>query len=144
MDKGNLARIESGYGLVSLLVPLADVVDRRHPLCLLSDRMNWSHLAAKFADMATNSIWPPIPFRLHAALYFLKHTFHVPSESIVDRWLENPYWQYFSGEMHFRHRAPLDLKTVQQFDQLLGAERGGDVILQIITGGQPGAAPKRK
>ena len=29
-------------------------------------------------------------------------------EDIVERWVENPYWQHFSGERYFRHELPCD------------------------------------
>jgi len=36
-----------------------------------------------------------LPTRLLAGLHYLKHTFDQSDEDVIDRWVENPYWQYF-------------------------------------------------
>ena len=41
-------------------------------------------------------------------LHVLKHVFDESDESVCARWVENPYWQYFCGETHFRHELPID------------------------------------
>ena len=38
----------------------------------------------------------------------LKRMFNESDESVVDRWKENPYWQYFCGEVIFQHHWPFD------------------------------------
>jgi hypothetical protein len=49
---------------------------------------------------------PPLPTRLMAGLAILKHTFNLSDEVVDDRWVENPYYQYFCGEEFFRHTLP--------------------------------------
>jgi len=44
---------------------------------------------------------PPKPTRLMAGLLYLKHTFALSDEALIDRWVENAYWQYFYGETYF-------------------------------------------
>jgi transposase, IS5 family len=39
-------------------------------------------------------------------LHMLKHTFNLSVEEVCDRWVENPYYQYFTGEEYFRHDLP--------------------------------------
>ncbi len=41
-------------------------------------------------------------------LHYLKHAFNESDESVVARWVENPYWQYCCGEEFFRHKLPID------------------------------------
>jgi len=41
------------------------------------------------------------------ALLLLKHIYNLSDEDIVDRWMENPYWQYFSGELVLKQMSPL-------------------------------------
>jgi IS5 family transposase len=40
---------------------------------------------------------PPLPTRLMAGLAILKYTFDLSDEELCDRWVENPYFQYFCG-----------------------------------------------
>jgi len=38
---------------------------------------------------------PPLSTRLMARLAILKHTYDLSDEALCDRWVENPYFQYF-------------------------------------------------
>jgi transposase, IS5 family len=39
-----------------------------------------------------------LPTRLMAGLAILKHTYNLSDEAVCERWVENPYYQYFCGE----------------------------------------------
>ncbi|EOG6894210.1 transposase [Flavobacterium psychrophilum] len=39
-----------------------------------------------------------IPIKKTAGLLMLKGMFNESDESVVERWIENAYWQYFTGE----------------------------------------------
>jgi transposase, IS5 family len=43
-----------------------------------------------------------------ASLLYLKHTFPLSREDVVERWIESPFWQHFSGERFFRPQLPCD------------------------------------
>jgi len=47
-----------------------------------------------------------LPTRLMAGLAILKHTYDLSDQALCDRWVENPYFQYFCGEEFFRKRFP--------------------------------------
>jgi transposase, IS5 family len=51
---------------------------------------------------------PAKPIRLRVDLHSLKHAFNESDESVVERWGENPYWQFFCGFQYFQHQFPLD------------------------------------
>ena len=38
----------------------------------------------------------------------MKHAFGESDELVVERFVENPYWQYFCGFEYFQHTFPLD------------------------------------
>ncbi|PNR89926.1 transposase, partial [Xanthomonas oryzae pv. oryzae] len=40
--------------------------------------------------------------RLIAGLFYLKHAYHLSDEAVCERWLKNPYWQFFTGEVVFQ------------------------------------------
>jgi transposase, IS5 family len=42
-----------------------------------------------------------------AGLAILKHTYDLSDEALCERWVENPYFQFFCGEEFFRHRPGL-------------------------------------
>jgi IS5 family transposase len=35
---------------------------------------------------------PAKAIRLMVGLHYLKHTFNVSDESVIEQWIENPYW----------------------------------------------------
>ena len=40
-----------------------------------------------------------MPTRLVAGLFILKHMHNLSDEALCERWVENPYFQYFCGEV---------------------------------------------
>ena len=67
-----------------------------HPLVRLSERMNCDQLEAQIDVIYFGgSGQPPLPTRLLIGLHYLKYTFNESDESVVERWMKNPYWQYF-------------------------------------------------
>ncbi len=52
---------------------------------------------------------PALPTRLLAGLHYLKYIFN---ESVVERWVENPYWQYFCDYEQLQHKLPLHPTTL--------------------------------
>jgi IS5 family transposase len=66
---------------------------------------------------------PPLPTRLVAGLFILKHMHNLSDEALCDRWVENPHFQYFCGEAVFRHELPFDRSSLTRWRQRLGEEQ---------------------
>jgi Transposase domain (DUF772) len=94
------------------------IIDLRHPLVRLAGTIDWDFLARRFSP----ACWvgpgqPPLPTRLVAGLFILKHMHNLSDEVLCDRWVENPYFQYFCGEVVFRHEAPFDRSSLTRWRQ---------------------------
>lgn len=63
-------------------------------------------------------------------LLLLKHIYNLSDEAIVDRWIENPYWQYFSGEKVFQTQKPFDPTEFIHFRNRIGKE-GAEKLLKV-------------
>ena len=50
-------------------------------------------------------------------LQYLKHIHGLSDEAVVQRWAENPYWQYFCGEVYFQHEMPIDPSSMTRLRQ---------------------------
>ena len=49
------------------------------------------------------------------ALHYLKYQHDLSDENVVAHWVENPYWQHFSGERYFQHRLPIDASSMTRW-----------------------------
>jgi IS5 family transposase len=109
---------------------LVNLIDLRHELCRLGEKINWSALVDEFGALYSEHGRPGIPIRLMAGLHYLKHAFGLSDEVVVKSWVENPYWQYFCGEEYFQHRLPIDPSQMTRFRTRLGAS-GCEKLLQL-------------
>jgi transposase, IS5 family len=49
---------------------------------------------------------------LVAGLFILKHMHNLSDDTLCDRWVENPYFQNFCGEVVFRHDLQFDRSSL--------------------------------
>ncbi len=92
---------------------LDQMLDRQHELYRLADQIDWSFFEREFGPLYSVKMGRPgVPIRLLVGLHYLKHAFIESDESVVARFVENPYWQHFCGFEFFQHRLPLDPTTL--------------------------------
>lgn len=65
-------------------------------------------------------------------LHFLKAMFSESDESVVLKWVENPYWQYFCGEVSFQYELPIDPTTMNKWRKKIKAEGFEDIFKSVI------------
>ncbi|WP_108820766.1 transposase [Xanthomonas fragariae] len=111
---------------------LENQIDLRHPLARLSQRMPWAALeqalSSRLPATQAGGGRPALPVRLIAGLLYLKHAYDLSDEAVCERWLENPYWQFFTGEVVFQTRLPCDASSLTRWRQRLG-EAGMEELL---------------
>ena len=73
---------------------------------------------------------PALPPRLVAGLLYLQHAFNASDEAVVSTWLENPYWQYFTGETYLQTELPIDPSSLTRWRKRLG-EAGVELLLSL-------------
>src|SRR5262245_48560792 len=105
-----------------------------HPLVRLAHQIDWGFLEERFAAVCTTgSGQPPLPARLIAGLFILKHTHSLSDEVLCARWLENPYYQHFCGEQVFRHELPFDRSSLTRWRQRLGEEHLAALLQESLS-----------
>jgi hypothetical protein len=93
-------------------------------LAKLARAIDWSFLEGEFgAVYADKPGHPPLPTRLMAGLAILKHMYDLSDEAMCDRWIENPYFQFFCGEEFFQHRLLFDRSSLTRWRQRMGEEK---------------------
>jgi transposase, IS5 family len=103
---------------------LDQIIDMRHALVKLARTIDWAFLEGRFGAVYVDGPGqPPLPTRLMAGLAILKHTYDVSDEVLCERWVENPYFQYFCGEEFFQHELPFERSSLTRWRQRMGEER---------------------
>ncbi|MGB6350772.1 MAG: IS5 family transposase [Pseudolabrys sp.] len=100
------------------------IIDMSHPLVKLAATVDWSFLEQRFGAVYEDKPGrPPLPTRLMAGLAILKHTYDLSDEVLCERWIENPYYQFFCGEEFFQHRLVFDRSSLTRWRQRMGEEK---------------------
>ena len=81
---------------------LTSFINPEHELCLLAKKIDWDSLEKEFAPLYGTVGRPSIPIRTIVGLLLLKQMFNLGDETVVEKYLENPYWQHFCGEVYFQ------------------------------------------
>ena len=63
-------------------------------------------------------------------MIYLQHTFDCSDEMVVNTWVENPYWQYFTGESYLQTRCPIDPSSLTRWRKRIG-EEGVETMLMV-------------
>ena len=109
---------------------LDQILNRTHPLYRLADSIDWSFFENQFGPLYSDGMGrPAAPIRLLVGLHYLKHAYNESDESVVERFLENPYWQYFCGCEYFQHQMPIDPTTLVRWRKRIGPA-GMEKLLQ--------------
>ena len=128
---------------------LDQMIDLRHPLAVLSTRLPWAAIEAAVAPKLAHQVKPArrvigedlagafdgefgggispagrprLPVRLMVSLLYLKNSFNLSDEELVERWAENVQWQFFGGMDYYEPRLPCDATQIGRFRRLLGEE----------------------
>jgi len=126
---------------------LDQMIELKHPLAVLSQRLPWAQIESTLAPLFEHKAQPVqsepvqdllgehesltgghvspagrprLPVRLMASLVYLKHSFNLSDEELVERWSENVVWQYFSGMVYYEPRLPCDATQIGRFRRDLG------------------------
>ena len=86
-----------------------------------ADRSTGAFLEQRFGEVYEDEPGqPPLPTRLMAGLAILKYTYDLSDEVLCERWVENPYYQFFCGEEFFQHRLVFDRSSLTRWRQRHG------------------------
>jgi len=108
---------------------LVNLINPDHPLVKLARRIDWSVFEREWSELfASPTGRPAAPPRLIAGLLYLQHAYNLSDEAVLERWVENPYYQHFCGEQYFQHELPIDPSSLTRWRQRIG-EEGVELLL---------------
>lgn len=111
---------------------LKRIINLNNPLARLTDQIEWTVFDERFETHFKDQGRPAIETRLMVSLHYLKYTYNLSDEETVARWVENPYWQYFSGRQHFEHKKPIDSSSMTRWRKRIGVEGAEELLSQTI------------
>ena len=124
-------------------VLLSRLVNEDHELCKLASEIDWLGLEADLSVYYSENGRPSIPIRTMVGMLYLKNMFNLSDESVVARWIENPYWQYFTGEQYYQSMKPFDPSEFVHFRKRMGQE-GMEKIMSYTVKIHQGALSEKE
>jgi len=120
---------------------LVDMIDARHELVKLAGLIDWEFFEREWATFfPSHQGRPATSPRLVAGLMYLQHAFKLSDEAVVARWVENPYYQHFTGETFFQHCLPIDPSSLTRWRKRIGEEGVEWLLTKTIEAGRASGA----
>ena len=112
---------------------LLDQLNPKHPLLQLARQIDWSFFEDEFAAFYSHRGKPSKPIRLMVGLSILKHLEDLSDEVLIHRWVQNPYYQAFTGEIEFQWQLPCDPSDMTYFRKRIGSEGFEKILVASIV-----------
>lgn len=117
------------------------MIDPRHELVKLAALIDWEVFDREWAGFFPSATGRPATLpRLVAGLLYLQHAYRLSDEAVVARWVENPYYQHFTGETFFQHRPAIDPSSLTRWRGRIGEAGVEWLLTQTIRAGQKSGA----
>jgi transposase, IS5 family len=115
-------------------VRLQLLVSHDHPLYRLAEAIDWTRFEVELGPLYAEDVGRPgLPTRLMVGLHYLKYLFDESDESVVEKWVENPYWQFFCGRTYFEHELPCHPTSLVRWRHRLGAAGVEKLLTETLS-----------
>jgi transposase, IS5 family len=101
---------------------LDQIINLKHELVQLAGAIDWEWLDGEIAPLFSDKGRPASPTRFMIGLLLLKHVFALSDEQVCERWVYDPYFQYFTGEAFFQHSFPHQRSDLSHWRSRLGGK----------------------
>jgi transposase, IS5 family len=99
---------------------LEQIINLKHELVQLAGKIDWEWIDGEIAPLYSDQGRPGIASRFVIGLLLLKHIYGLSDEGVCERWVHDPYFQYFTGEEFFQHSFPHERSDLSHWRQRLG------------------------
>ena len=99
---------------------LDQIINLRHELAQLAGQIDWDFIDGEIAPLYSEKGRPGIPTRFAIGLLLLKQIYGLSDEGVCERWVYDPYFQYFTGEEFFQHEFPHERSDLSHWRNRLG------------------------
>ena len=116
-------------------VELWRIVNARHEMVKLADTIDWANFDRTFASMWQAKGRPAIDTRVMVSLQYLKYSYDLSDEQVLESWFQNPYWQYLSGMRYFQHSRAFDPSSMSCWRKRAGKAGLEQLLTETIRAG---------
>src|SRR5471032_3574408 len=99
---------------------LDKIINLKQELAQLAGKIDWEFIDGEIAPLYSDKGRPGIPTRFAIGLLLLKHIYGLSDEGVCERWVYDPYFQYFTGEEFFQHSFPHERSDLSHWRKRLG------------------------
>ena len=99
---------------------LEQIINMKHELVQLAGKIDWAWLDGEIAPLYSDKGRPGIQSRFVIGLLLLKHIYGLSDEGVCERWVFDPYFQYFTGEEFFQHEFRHERSDLSHWRKRLG------------------------
>ena len=99
---------------------LDQIINLKHELVLLAGKIDWDWIDGEIAPLYSENGRPGIETRFMIGLLLLKHIYGLSDEGVCERWVHDPYFQFFTGEEFFQHAFPHERSDLSHWRKRLG------------------------
>ncbi len=112
---------------------LDKIIDLKHGLVRLAGLIEWERLEEVFGQYYAAMGRPGLSIRIMIGLHLLKHIYGLSDEEVCARWVKNPYFQFFCGEIFFQHDFPIERSSLSYFRARIGEEALEKVLQESLN-----------
>lgn len=101
---------------------LDQIINMSHELVRLADELDWEWIDEELAGLFSDQGRPGTETRFMIGLLLLKHIYGMSDEGVCERWVHDPYFQYFTGEEFFCHAFPHERSGMTHWRKRIGGK----------------------
>ena len=99
---------------------LEQIINKKHELVQLAGKIDWQWIDGEITPLYSDQGRPGVETRFVIGLLLLKHVYGLSDEGVCERWVHDPYFQYFTGEEFFQHEFPHERSDLSHWRKRLG------------------------
>ena len=89
-----------------------------------AETIPWDQIEEKYAALFPSSTGMPAkPLRMALGSLLIQKKYDCSDRELVQQIMENPYFQYFCGELYFCHKLPLDRSSMTRWRGRIGPDK---------------------
>lgn len=101
---------------------LDQIINMEHELVQLAKSIDWNYLNEKNSAFYSKEGRPGVSSQLMIGLHILKYMFNLSDEAVCERWVYDPYFQYFCGESYFQHELKMERSSMTHWRHRVGED----------------------